>query len=163
MKRLNDWLVAIAIAALIAVAMSGFNQGPDLPDEAPAFELPALTGQTIRLEELRGQTVVVNFWASWCGPCRAEIPEFSKFAHDHPEVMVLGLAVDSGAAPEVRKSARRLGIDYPVALADRSTVNAYDISAFPTTIVVGPDGQVQHVQVGAMTYNQLSRATGAEL
>ena len=160
MQRLKDWLLAITIAIAVAAVVGSLEGGPDVPDTAPDFALPSPQGETISLAALRGQTVIVNFWASWCGPCRQEIPEFSRFAHDHPEITVLGLAVESGEAREVSSSARRLGIDYPVALADSATVRAYDISAFPTTIVVGPDGQVQHVQVGAMSYAQLQRATG---
>ncbi|MEL6345597.1 MAG: TlpA disulfide reductase family protein [Myxococcota bacterium] len=163
MKRLTDWLVALVVAALIASVIGDMGQGPNLPDEAPTFSLTMLDGQPIDLETLRGQTVVVNFWASWCGPCRQEIPEFSAFAQDHPDIMVLGLAVDSGDTSEVRRSARRLGIDYPVAIASRSLVRAYDVSAFPTTVIVDPDGQVAHVQVGAMSYQQLSQATGVDL
>ena len=158
MQRLKDWLMALAIAAAVAFIVGGFDNGPDIPDVAPDFSLPSPSGDLVSLQDLRGQTVIVNFWASWCGPCRQEIPDFSRFAHAHPDITILGLAVDSGEAEDVRRSAQRLGIDYPVAIADRDTVSAYDISVFPTTIIVGPDGDVQHVQVGMMSYEMLERA-----
>lgn len=159
MQRLKDWLAALAIGIAIALVFGSFDNKPDIPDQAPGFSLTDLQGNPLVLDQMRGKTVVLNFWASWCGPCRDEIPEFSRFAHEHPEVTILGLAVDSGELPDVRRSAQKLGIDYTVALADRDTVQQYDISAFPTTVVVGPDGDVAHVQVGAMSYEQLARAT----
>jgi len=159
MQRIKDWLAALAIGIAIAIIFGSFDNKPDIPETAPNFALADLQGNPLVLEEMRGKTVVLNFWASWCGPCRQEIPDFSRFAHDNPEVAVLGLAVDSGDTPEVRRSAKRLGIDYTVALADRSTVSDYDISAFPTTVVVDPNGEVAHVQVGVMSYEQLERRT----
>ena len=92
MQRLKDWLAALAIGIAIALVFGSFDNKPDLPDQAPNFSLTDLQGNHLVLDEMRGQTVVLNFWASWCGPCRDEIPEFSRFAHENPEVAVLGLA-----------------------------------------------------------------------
>jgi thiol-disulfide isomerase/thioredoxin len=159
MQRLKDWLAALAIGIAIALVFGSFDQKPNLPDQAPSFALTDLQGDDLVLDEMLGQTVIINFWASWCGPCKQEIPDFSRFAREHPDIAVLGLAVDSGELPDVRRSAQQLGIDYTVAIADRQTVSDYDISAFPTTVVVGPSGEVSHVQVGVMSYKQLNRVT----
>jgi thiol-disulfide isomerase/thioredoxin len=161
MQRMKDWMAALAIGIAIALVFQNMDNKPNIPDQAPSFSLTDLQGNRLALDEMRGQTVVVNFWASWCGPCKTEIPDFSRFAQEHPDIAVLGLAVDSGDTSDVRRSAQRLGIDYTVALADQSTVQSYDISAFPTTIIVGPDGDVAHIQVGAMTYRDLTRRTSS--
>lgn len=158
-QRIKDWSIALVIAAVVAMLIAQPRGGPEVASAAPPLELASLDGETLSLAAMQGQTVVVNFWASWCGPCRQEVPDFSRFAHAHPEVAVWGLAVDSGDEPDVRRSAKQFGIDYTVAMADRQIVSAYGVSAFPTTVVVDPDGAVSHVTVGTMTYEQLVRAT----
>ena len=160
LQRIKDWSIALVIAAVIAFIVGRPSGGPPLSEAAPPVELASLDGDALRLADMNGQTVVVNFWASWCGPCRKEVPEFSRFAKDHPEIAVWGLAVDSGDEPDVRRSAKQFGIDYTVALADSATVRAYGVDDFPTTVVVGPQGTVEHVTIGAMSYAQLERAAG---
>lgn len=159
-QRIKDWSVALFIAAVIALLIGRPSGGPDLSEAAPPVDLTSLDGEPLRLTDQQGQTVVVNFWASWCGPCRNEVPEFSRFANDHPDIPVWGLAVDSGDKADVRRSAQQFGIDYTVAMSDDATVRAYGISAFPTTVIIGPRGTVEHVTVGAMSYKQLERAVG---
>ena len=157
LRLLRDLGAAAAFFLLVSTAL-GWLRAPDLPAEAPPFVLSDLQGQTVSLEELRGQTVVLNFWATWCGPCRVEIPAFSSFANRNPDIPVLGIAVD-GSVPHLLRAKEELGIDYPVLVADRDVVRAYGAHTLPTTVVVGPDGEVQSVHVGVMTPPQLWWAT----
>lgn len=145
-------LIGLALMQLV-----GWLRAPDLPEQAPDFALRGLDGEVVRLSELQGQTVVLNFWATWCGPCRAEIPSFTRFAASHPEVPVFGIATEGGEA-ELRSAKQRLGIGYPVLMADRATLDAYQISTLPTTVVVGPDGRVKSAHAGILTGPQLSLA-----
>jgi cytochrome c biogenesis protein CcmG, thiol:disulfide interchange protein DsbE len=158
-RVLKDWLFAVGVAVVVFSVVRHFTGGqPDLEGQAPELALVDLDGRSLELSALRGQTVVLNFWASWCGPCRTEVPELSRFAHAHPDIVVLGLAVDSGTAEEVRASAESLGMDYRVALADAATTRAYDVSVLPTTVVVGPDGEVRRTRVGGLDFEDLVAA-----
>jgi thiol-disulfide isomerase/thioredoxin len=152
-RPIRDWGSTLLIGAAL-MHMVGQLRAPDLPAQAPDFALQTLDGETVRLSDLRGQTVVLNFWATWCGPCRMEIPSFTRFAAAHPEVPVLGIATE-GSVPELKAAKTKLGIGYPVLRADRATLAAYQIDTLPTTVVVGPDGAVKSAHAGILTGPQL--------
>lgn len=153
-----SWLGTLLLA-LLAMQTVGWLRAPELPEQAPDFALRDLDGQTVSLADFRGQTVVVNFWATWCGPCRIEAPALARFAASHPDIPVLGLATD-GPAAKVRATAQRIGADYPILLADRATADAYQVTTLPTTVVVGPDGEVRGVHVGLLTDPQIRWLVG---
>jgi len=152
-RSVREWGVTLLLAAVVFHVV-GQLRAPDLPDAAPDFTLSVLDGDTVTLSELRGEAVVLNFWAPWCGPCRAEVPQFSRFARSNPEVTVLGIATD-GAPAQLRASKKKLGMDYPVLIADPETVAAYDVSTLPTTVVVDADGRVVTAHAGMLTLPQL--------
>ena len=97
---------------------------------------------------------MLNFWATWCAPCRLEAPSFAAFADANPDVVVLGLAEDRDVA-RVRRVAKELGITYPVASAPREVLSAYGVDTFPTTVIIDPDGSVRTAHVGILTRPQL--------
>ncbi len=142
--------LGITVLALVVLWVGlGWFRAPELPRAAPDFALVDLDGGRHTLAELRGQTVVLNFWATWCGPCRMEVPGLSAFARAHPDIPVLGIAVD-GEPEALRKAAKELGIDYLVLRADAATREAYGVSTLPTTVIVGPDGTVRSAHAGLM-------------
>lgn len=151
-----SWVLTI-LGILVITYVAGRLRAPDLPDEAPAFTARLLTGEVFELEALEGQSVVLNFWATWCGPCQFEIPAFSRFAARHPEIAVLGVV-----APEPRArivaAVRDLEIDYPVVLGTKEILDVYGVTTFPTTIFVGPDGRIQTAHGGLMLDPQLEFA-----
>lgn len=151
-SRLYRWTrEAIISGSLILVLWLalGWVRAPSFDGPAPDFTLATLDGQTVTLSSLEGKTVVVNFWATWCGPCRVEIPTFSRFAENNPDIPVLGVAVD-GTPEKLREAAKAFGITYPVLIADAATKKAYGISTLPTTVVVRPDGTVGSAHAGLM-------------
>jgi thiol-disulfide isomerase/thioredoxin len=159
MKRmLKDWAMALSLGALVFLAISWLQPKPQIPDLAPDFSVTTLNGDTIALSALRGKTIVVNFWATWCGPCQAEVPAFSRFAIAHPEVPVIGLSVDHTGPAKVRATVKKWGIRYPVAMASADLQRQYDVSTLPTTVVIGPDGMVKKIHVGTMSERQLVNA-----
>ena len=130
----------------------------DLPNQAPPIHLARLDGGTVDTSAERGHLVVLNFWASWCPPCRAEVPEFARFAKEHPDVTLYGIAVSSGGATSVAKAAREFGITWPVAVADDATVSAWSMNTLPTTVVLGEDGEIRFFHQGMLSYSQLVAA-----
>lgn len=110
---------------------------------APAAELPAVDGSWVALDEFRGRTVVVNFWAEWCGSCEGELKQFNAMAADHPDVAFVGIAHASGSLQEVRAFAERAGLSIPILLGDGAIEERYGISVFPTTLILDSRGQVR--------------------
>jgi thiol-disulfide isomerase/thioredoxin len=128
---------------------------------AAGFELTDTQGRHFRLADLRGRWVVVNFWATWCAPCVEEIPEIAAFARAHPDVVVIGVATDSGDPREVRRAAARLGHDYPLVVSDpaveRQLGRPY---AIPTTRIYDPRGRIVYNRAGRVDRRALEALTG---
>jgi len=159
MKRmLKDWAVALTLGIAVFLGIQLLQPKPQIPDIAPDFSVKTLQGETIALSALKGRTVVLNFWATWCGPCKQEAPAFSAFASAHPEIPVLGLSVDDGPKARVQRTVREWNMNYPVAIIKPALQAKYDVSILPTTVVIGPEGKVKNVHVGIMSESQLARA-----
>ena len=158
----KDWGVALLLIGVVIVGWQLFsNSGPTVGEPAPEFELTTPDGEMVRLSDFEGQTVVLNFWATWCGPCRAEIPDLAAFQEANPDVKLLGISVDEQlGARGVAATARRLGADYTILLDPTSTAAApYSVHTLPTTIVIGPDGTVVDTAIGTVSERKLERMT----
>ncbi len=144
--------VAIAIFAVIRLgpqlsAWTGI--GPAL-GTLPEYSITTLDGEVISSANLKGRTVVLNFWATWCGPCRLEMPALQNIHEgmDPAEVAVIGLSVDV-TERSVRGYLEEHGYSYPIAMASSEIRRAVGgITAVPTTFIIGPDGVVQHRVLG---------------
>lgn len=125
---------------------------PSYVGPAPDFNLPTLAGDTLRLADLRGQVVLINFWATWCGPCVEEIPEFVELYEElHPQgLAIVGITVDEEGAEIVAPFAARFNINYPVALDPEGAVaEEYGgVFALPTTYVIDAEGQIVDRVIG---------------
>jgi peroxiredoxin len=140
--------VALGVAALYAAQV--FAALPTPGSAAPDFTLKGTNGQNVRLKEQRGQVVLVNFWATWCAPCRQELPALDKLQTQYGKTGLRLLAVsvdeDGGKADAM---ARQLGLKLTV-LHDRDKLVAkrYDVDAMPATVIVDRKGQVRFVHRG---------------
>jgi thiol-disulfide isomerase/thioredoxin len=120
---------------------------------APPFELVTLEGEILRLSDLRGKPVILNFWATWCGPCRAEFPEFQKAAVDNADRLVMiginNTSIDR--ADLVPDFLTEFGITFPIALdPDGEMTTLYQIKGLPTTIFIDSNGIVNEVFPGPL-------------
>jgi len=138
--------LGVLIAAGIAVSMA--TAAP--PATAPDFTLERLDGPNLRLGEQRGQVVMLNFWASWCAPCKQEMPHLNRLHDKYRDTgfVLLGINVDDDPA-KAAADAARLGIRFPVLLDQAKVVSKlYRLGAMPTTVVIDRDGRVRHVHEG---------------
>jgi len=120
------------------------------PDAAPAFQLNDLEGKPLSLDEARGKIVLLNFWATWCGPCRAEIPDLVDLQKRYADKLeIIALATDEDDADEVRRFVLKSGINYRVAMISDEVRLAYGgIAALPTSFVIDTQGRVVQKHVG---------------
>ncbi len=120
---------------------------------APAWQLTTLDGKPVGSEELKGKVVVVDFWATWCGPCVHEIPGYIALQKKYAErgLVIVGVSVDQQGAGVVTKFVSSKGINYPVALATPEIIAAFGgIEGIPTTFLIDREGRLRHRKVGAM-------------
>lgn len=118
---------------------------------APDFSLQTIDGDTIRIEDFRGRPVILNFWATWCPPCRAEMPVFqSIFDAYHNRIAILAInAADQDTIKSVQTLQAQLGLTFPILLDSSGSVqNKYDISSLPTTFFIDSDGIITHIEIG---------------
>src|SRR3984893_7465059 len=155
-RRFSRALVGLFTAlVLFPFACSCFAQLPVIrfvrdPDPAPEFKLKAFDGKDLTLEASRGKVILLNFWATWCGPCREEIPELIALQSRYKDrLQIIGLVVDDDDEKEIHSVIASEGINYPVALADPETRFAYGgIAALPTVFVINAEGRVVQKHVG---------------
>ncbi len=120
------------------------------PDAAPAFQLNDLNGQPVSLAEAKGKIVLLNFWATWCGPCRAEIPDLVDLQKRYADKFeIIALATDEDDPDEVRRFVLQSGINYRVAMSSDAVRRDYGgIAALPTSFVIDPEGRIVQKHVG---------------
>jgi thiol-disulfide isomerase/thioredoxin len=156
-RFLKDWGVSLAVGIAVFFAVQ-WSSAPKSSGVAPDFQLVNVAGGVDALSGYEGKLVVLNFWGSWCPPCRAEIPEFAEWHAQNPDIPLIGIAVRSGSAEQVAEKAKMLGVNYTVLVGDDQVVDDYNISVYPTTVIVRPDGKIGSVTSGSMGRRELEAA-----
>ena len=137
--------LGVALAACVVLLAS--HPGRALADlqRAPAWELKDVDGKTVKLSDFAGKVIVLDFWATWCGPCRAEIPGFIALQKKYAGkgLVVIGVAMDEEGAAVVAPFIRQMGISYPIVLGTPEMAARYgDVEALPTTFIINRAGQI---------------------
>lgn len=148
-------LVCIAAAANCAPRSAGW--------QTPVFSVRDIDGKTVSSAELKGKVIIANFWATWCPPCRAEIPDFVEFYNRTKSkgLEIIGFSVDAltggpATADEIRPFVRMNRMTYPVVIASVKIVGDFDPGdAIPATFIIDREGRIRHKQVGGIDLDSL--------
>jgi thiol-disulfide isomerase/thioredoxin len=122
----------------------------------PSFSLESLDGATVTSRSLEGSVVVLNFWATWCAPCRTEIPDLKQVAAS-PEVKVLGIALDEDGAKSVKPFVERFGINYTVVLGDQELFQRFNGFGIPYTLVLDRSQRIVNIYRGPASKESLEQ------
>lgn len=156
MKKTISSLTVLLFTAAACVGAGGGSSQVNV--NAPDFSLRDLRGRTVTLSDYDGKVLVLNFWATWCPPCRAEIPDFVE-AYDELSgegLEIVGVTVEDISAEDLEGFARGLKMNYTVAFGTEEIVRAYRPGQYiPATIVIDRGGVIRHRHVGAMNKNAL--------
>lgn len=168
MKR---WIIIVAVVAMAGWAVYDFvikadsdngKVGLERGNLAPDFELNTLDGEAVNLSDFKGERVLLNFWGTWCPPCRAEMPDMQKF-HEESDVVIL--AVDAleteKSVDSVHNFVEEFGVTFRVLLDEKSNIlTMYGIQSFPTTFLIDSGGKIQNKAIGPLNYEQMVQEFG---
>jgi len=155
--------LALVVVAVVAAAMlyAGFHMarrsGEEPPHvlgkstQAPNFTLESLDGKNLSLSDLRGKAVLLNFWATWCGPCKIETPWLVELQKEYGSqgLQVVGIAMDDSGKDDIEKFAKDMGVNYPVLLGKEAVGDAYGgVPALPESFFIGRNGKIVERIIG---------------
>jgi peroxiredoxin len=166
--------MALVVVAVIAAAMLYFGvhkarrSGPTHPigalgysTPAPDFTLDSPDGRTMHLSDLRGKAVLLNFWATWCTPCRVEMPWFVELQNQYGAqgLQIVGVAMDDSSKSDIAKFAKDMGVNYPVLIGKEAVGDAYGgVPALPESFFIGRDGKIVDRIIGLKSKSDIEDA-----
>jgi peroxiredoxin len=164
---MEEWLMikkviaAVALMVLLTVAIvqamdkkeepvSKKDSGIAIGEKAPDFQVKTLTGETVKLSDYKGKKVMLNFWATWCPPCKAEMPDMQQFYEKgHDDLVILAVNIDPHL--DVQGFVNEMGITFPILLDEEDQVNtSYKVISIPTTYFIDKKGKIVEKFTGAM-------------
>lgn len=137
------------------------KEGLEIGNKPPQFELEMLNGENVQLDNVKGKKVMVNFWATWCPPCEAEMPEMQKLQNEHQDNLIV-LAVNMTNAEKSREDVEsfisKRKLTFPVALDKDGRVSVqYEVYSYPTTYFLDEEGNIMNISRGAMTKETMEK------
>ncbi|MCD7033652.1 TlpA family protein disulfide reductase [Metabacillus sp. GX 13764] len=162
---MKKWTAILFIAALAGAALFQLLLPKDAPvgaeagNKAPDFSLPSLDKQSARLADYKGQKVLINFWASWCGPCQKEMPLLKEYQQDHPEIKVLTINVTANepSIENVRNFLKKRDLKFPVGLDYNAEVSGdYQVFSYPVSFFLDEQGTIKHIVRGELSKEDLA-------
>ena len=155
-------LVLIVVAFVVALMLyvgyhrarrsgGSFTSHVTKSSPAPDFTLESLDGKTTHLSDFRGKAVLLNFWATWCGPCKIEMPWFVDFQKQYGSqgLQIVGVAMDDASKEDIGKFAKDLGVNYPILIGKESVGDQYGgVPALPETFLIARDGKIVNKIIG---------------
>ncbi len=165
---MNGGKRAACVVLIFCMAGCGSSRRPEPtgpPKPAPEFALSSLAGEPVHLEDFRGKTVLIDFWATWCGPCRDSIPYYEHLYEGYRAsgFAVVGIDEDANAG-DVRAFAKKNGMTYPILLdPDRRIFDAYGVDGLPTAFWLDAQGRIRRQWAGfdSRTASEISQELGA--
>lgn len=168
---MKKWIIGIIVLGVVGWAIFDFASSDDAPenlspsdsvgldrgDKAPGFTIETLEGEEVKLADYQGQKVLLNFWATWCPPCRAEMPDMQKFyendAGDDIAILGVNLISEEQSMTGVKDFLDEYEISFPILVDDASSVAyLYKAHSLPTSYLINKDGTIHDVAVGPLNY-----------
>lgn len=154
-------------AILLSLALGACSSGPSpsrgARKPAPDFSLKDANGRTVALSDYRGKVVLLNFWATWCGPCKLEIPWFVEFERAYKDrgFAVLGVSMDEDGWDAVKPFLAEMGVNYRVVLGDEKIAQAYEgVESLPTSFLIDREGNIAAVHIGLVSRKTYEKDLG---
>ncbi len=148
----NPVLVLCALTLGFCLTISAATAAPAPESAAPAWQLQDLQGKSVKLSDFKGKVVLLNFWATWCPPCREEIPDLISLQKQYAGqgLVIIGISMDEGGPAGVQRFAKKYGVNYPIVMGDDKVSEAYGgIQVLPTTFIIDRKGKVVDGLLGA--------------
>ncbi|BAC12808.1 peroxiredoxin family protein [Oceanobacillus iheyensis] len=154
--KILKYVLIISISMFLPI-MTAYAEGTEVGERAPDFELKTIDGQQLRLSDFKGERVLINFWTTWCPPCRQEMPDMQRFYQDlQPNILAVNLTDTEMNKEQVVRFSQELELTFPILLDEKGEVSkAYRISPIPTTYMIDSEGIIRHKSYGALTYEQM--------